>query len=42
MMYTRAAASDYDDWERKFSNPGWGSQVMVEMLKKVRKREYGS
>ena len=36
MMYTRASASDFDDWEKKFNNPGWGSDVMVPMLQKVR------
>ena len=35
MMYTRAAASDYDDWEKKFGNPGWGSNDIVPLLKKV-------
>ena len=35
-MYTRAAASDYDDWEEKFKNPGWGSTSIIPLLKKVR------
>ena len=35
MMYTRAAASDYDDWEQKFENPGWGSKDIIPLLKKV-------
>ncbi|KIP06402.1 hypothetical protein PHLGIDRAFT_72751 [Phlebiopsis gigantea 11061_1 CR5-6] len=35
MMYTRAAASDYDDWEKKFSNPGWGSKEIIPLLKKT-------
>ena len=35
MMYTRAAASDYDDWEKKFANPGWGSKEIIPLLKKV-------
>lgn len=35
MMYTRAAASDYDDWENKFKNPGWGSKDLIPLLKKV-------
>ncbi|KAL0579313.1 hypothetical protein V5O48_002711 [Marasmius crinis-equi] len=29
VMYTRAAPSDYDDWE-KFGNPGWGSKELAE------------
>ena len=36
MMYTRAAASDYDDWEKKFGNAGWGASDIVPLLKKVR------
>lgn len=35
-MYTRAAASDYDEWEEKFKNPGWGSEDLIPLLKKVR------
>lgn len=35
MMYTRAAASDYDDWETKFANPGWGSKDIIPLLRKV-------
>lgn len=35
MMYTRAAASDYDDWERVHGNPGWGSDILFELLKKA-------
>ncbi|GJE92907.1 GMC oxidoreductase [Phanerochaete sordida] len=35
MMYTRAAASDYDDWETKFGNPGWGSKDLIPLLKKT-------
>ena len=35
MMYTRAAASDYDDWEKNFDNPGWGSKDLIPLLKKV-------
>lgn len=34
-MYTRASASDYDDWESKNDNPGWGSKDMIPLLKKV-------
>ncbi|KAH7923954.1 alcohol oxidase [Leucogyrophana mollusca] len=35
MMYTRAAASDYDDWETLFHNPGWGSKDLLPLLKKT-------
>jgi alcohol oxidase len=35
MMYTRAAASDYDDWENIYENPGWGSKDLIPLLKKV-------
>lgn len=34
MLYTRAAASDYDDWE-KLGNPGWGSKDLIPLAKKV-------
>lgn len=34
-MYTRASASDYDDWEKLYSNPGWGSADLLQYLKKV-------
>ncbi|TCD62090.1 hypothetical protein EIP91_007490 [Steccherinum ochraceum] len=33
-MYTRAAASDYDDWVTKHGNPGWGYQDLLPYLKK--------
>ncbi|KAF8186595.1 GMC oxidoreductase-domain-containing protein [Mycena galopus ATCC 62051] len=33
MMYVRAAASDYDDWE-KLGNPGWGSVDLIPLAKK--------
>ncbi|KAG6879092.1 hypothetical protein C0992_005237 [Termitomyces sp. T32_za158] len=35
MMYTRAAASDYDDWETVHGNPGWGSDHLIPLLKKA-------
>jgi len=35
-MYTRASASDYDDWKRVHGNPGWGSEDLIPLLKKVR------
>lgn len=34
-MYTRAAASDYDDWKSKFGNEGWDSQALIPLLKKT-------
>ncbi|KAF8075818.1 GMC oxidoreductase-domain-containing protein [Lyophyllum atratum] len=34
-MYTRAAASDYDDWESVYNNPGWGSKHLIPLLKKA-------
>ncbi|KAI0265987.1 alcohol oxidase-like protein [Gloeopeniophorella convolvens] len=34
-MYTRASASDYDDWERVYRNPGWGSQDLIPLLRKT-------
>lgn len=34
-MYTRAAASDYDDWESVYGNPGWGSKHLIPLLRKV-------
>ena len=36
MMYTRASASDYDDWETVYQNPGWGSSDLIPLLRKVR------
>jgi alcohol oxidase len=35
LMYTRAAASDYDDWENLYANPGWGSKELIPLAKKV-------
>ncbi|KAJ7017403.1 GMC oxidoreductase-domain-containing protein [Mycena alexandri] len=34
-MYTRAAASDYDDWEMVYGNSGWGSKDLIPLLKKT-------
>ncbi|KAJ3982617.1 GMC oxidoreductase-domain-containing protein [Lentinula detonsa] len=34
MIYTRPAASDYDDWA-KLGNPGWGSESLIPLAKKV-------
>ena len=36
MVYTRASASDYDDWETVYKNPGWGSKELIPLLQKVR------
>ncbi|PFH48754.1 GMC oxidoreductase [Amanita thiersii Skay4041] len=41
IMYTRAAASDYDDWEAKYKNPGWGSKDLIPLLKKAETYEPG-
>ena len=35
VVYTRAAASDYDDWETVHGNKGWGSEDIIPLLKKV-------
>lgn len=35
MMYTRPCASDYDDWKTVHKNPGWGSEDLIPLLKKV-------
>jgi len=35
MMYTRAAASDYDDWATVYNNPGWGSKELIPLLQKA-------
>ncbi|KAJ3537854.1 hypothetical protein NM688_g6610 [Phlebia brevispora] len=29
-MYNRAVASDFDDWENTYGNPGWGSKDITE------------
>ncbi|KDQ62486.1 alcohol oxidase [Jaapia argillacea MUCL 33604] len=34
-MYTRAAASDYDDWETVYGNEGWSSKELIPLLKKT-------
>lgn len=34
-MYTRAAASDFDEWETEHKNPGWGSDKIIPLLRKV-------
>ncbi len=35
MMYMCASASDYDDWEMVYENPGWGSDDLIPLLRKV-------
>ena len=39
MVYTRPAASDYDDWETAYKNHGWGSKDLIPLLRKVRKKK---
>ncbi|TFK36632.1 GMC oxidoreductase-domain-containing protein [Crucibulum laeve] len=34
-VYTRAAASDYDDWETTYGNKGWGSKELIPLSKKA-------
>ncbi|KAI0671024.1 alcohol oxidase-like protein [Trametes maxima] len=33
-MYTRASASDYDDWATVYGNRGWGSAELLPLLRK--------
>jgi alcohol oxidase len=35
MLYNRPSASDYDDWETKYGNQGWGSKNIIPLLQKV-------
>ncbi|PIL33968.1 hypothetical protein GSI_03676 [Ganoderma sinense ZZ0214-1] len=35
MMYTRAPASDYDDWARVHDNPGWSFHDLLPLVKKA-------
>lgn len=35
MLYNRPAASDFDDWEKKFGNVGWAAKDLIPMLEKV-------
>jgi alcohol oxidase len=35
LVYTRAAASDYDDWENVYGNKGWGSDHLIPLLRKA-------
>ena len=34
-MYTRAPASDYDDWANLYDNPGWSWADLLPLIKKV-------
>ncbi|TFY67269.1 hypothetical protein EVG20_g4001 [Dentipellis fragilis] len=34
-MYTRPSASDYDDWETLYKNPGWGSKDLIPLVEKT-------
>src|SRR5882672_2864620 len=36
MVYCRASASDYDDWETVYGNKGWGSKSLIPLLRKVK------
>ncbi|KAJ6585900.1 GMC oxidoreductase-domain-containing protein [Mycena capillaripes] len=40
LCYTRAPASDFDDWEQ-LGNPGWGSQDLVPLAKKLETYQAG-
>lgn len=35
MVYTRAAASDYDDWEKNYGNKGWASKDLIPLVNKA-------
>ncbi|KXN86051.1 Alcohol oxidase [Leucoagaricus sp. SymC.cos] len=35
MVYCRASASDYDDWENVHGNKGWGSKSLIPLLRKA-------
>jgi len=35
MIYVRPSASDYDDWETVYKNPGWGSKDLIPLLRKI-------
>ncbi|KAI0294584.1 alcohol oxidase-like protein [Russula brevipes] len=41
MIYTRASASDYDDWETVHENPGWGSKELIPLLRKTETYQLG-
>ncbi|KAK0500276.1 GMC oxidoreductase-domain-containing protein [Armillaria luteobubalina] len=40
VMYTRASASDYDDW-KNFGNPGWGSDDLIPLASKAENYQCG-
>ncbi|KDR68518.1 hypothetical protein GALMADRAFT_256740 [Galerina marginata CBS 339.88] len=42
VVYTRASASDYDDWETKYGNKGWSSKHIIPLLKKAETFQPGS
>ncbi|KAI9447379.1 alcohol oxidase-like protein [Lactarius indigo] len=35
MVYARPSASDYNDWEAVYKNPGWGSKDLIPLLRKI-------
>ncbi|KAH9054564.1 alcohol oxidase-like protein [Lactarius deliciosus] len=35
MVYARPSASDYDNWETVYQNPGWGSKDLTPLLRKT-------
>ncbi|KAF9036252.1 GMC oxidoreductase-domain-containing protein [Panaeolus papilionaceus] len=35
MVYTRGAASDYDDWETVYGNKGWSTESLMPLFKKI-------
>ncbi|KAJ7129070.1 hypothetical protein C8R46DRAFT_1202481 [Mycena filopes] len=35
MVYNRCSASDYDDWDTKYGNQGWGSEKLIPLLQKA-------
>ncbi|PPQ69811.1 hypothetical protein CVT25_009748 [Psilocybe cyanescens] len=42
MVYTRGAASDYDDWEIEYGNKGWGSKHLIPLLRKAETYQSGT
>lgn len=40
LMYNRPSASDYDDWETEYNNPGWGSKELIPLLCNVRNIQF--
>ncbi|KAJ7758036.1 alcohol oxidase [Mycena metata] len=35
MLYNRASASDYDDWDTEFNNTGWSSKTLIPLLEQA-------